>query len=125
MILSGFLDKCREGVGGIEVDREISADIGKLVGVGGESSGGARGIGGKGVESHEENGGKVWRFEAGDGNGGIGADSSVEKLGTKDIAGNGVGGVVRLKERMCGCRGGLKGSFCGGLKGCFLWRIEH
>ena len=79
MILSSFLDKCREGVGGIEVDREISADIGKLVGVGGESSGGAKGIGGgKGVESHEENGGKVWRFEAGDGNGGIGVDSSVE-----------------------------------------------
>ena len=74
MILNGLLSKCREGVGGIEVDREESADsgglagtgggqVGKVVGVGGESSGGARGsCGGKGVELNEEHGGKVWRF---------------------------------------------------------------
>ena len=90
-----------------------------MIGVGGHSSGGAEGTGGgKGVESHEENGGKVWRFEAGSRNGGTGVDSSAEELGTKDIAGEGFGGVVRLKERTrvgtedeCG---GLQGSFCGG-----------
>ena len=68
---------------------------------------------------NEEHGGKVWRFEAEGRNGGIGADSSAETVGMKDIAGNGVGGVVRLEERMCSCRGGLKGSSCGGLKGSF------
>jgi len=130
MMLNGFLGECREGVGGIEVDREISADIGgsvgiggghvgKSVGVGGKSSGGARRIcGGKGVESHEENGGKVWRFEAGSRNGGTGVDSSAEELGTKDIAGEGFGGVVRLEERTrVGTeeeRGGLQGSCFGG-----------
>ena len=91
--------------------------------IGGDSSGGARRTdGGKGEELYEANGGKVWRFEAGSRNGGTGADSSAEELGTKDIAGEGFGGVVRWKERTrvgtedeCGCRGGLKGSFCGGL----------
>ena len=45
----------------------------------------AEGIGGKGVEFHDHHGGKVWRFEEeGDRNGGIGSDSSVEKVGPED-----------------------------------------
>ena len=41
----------------------------------------------------------MWRLEAEGRNGGIGADSSVDNLGTKGIAGGGVGGDVRLEER--------------------------
>ena len=98
------------GVGG-----SVGTGVGNLVGVGGESSGGARSIcGGKGVELNEEHGGKVWRFEAEGRNGGIGADSSAETVGMKDIAGNGVGGVVVTEERIQERDGGLKGRFCGG-----------
>ena len=57
-------------------------------------------FGGKGVESNEEHGGKVWRFEAVGKNGGTGVDSSAEELGTKDIVGDGFGGVVRSEERI-------------------------
>ena len=42
----------------------------------------------------------MWRFEAVGRNGGIGVDSSEETLGLEDIAGNGVGGVVELEERI-------------------------
>jgi hypothetical protein len=55
-------------------------------------------MGGKGVESNEEHGGKVWSFEAVGRNGGPGVDSSAEELGMKDIAGNGFGGVVESEE---------------------------
>ena len=39
-------------------------------------------------------------FEAVGRNGGIGVDSSEGKLGLEDFAGNGVGGVVELEERI-------------------------
>ena len=42
----------------------------------------------------------MWIFEDAGRNGGNGADSSVEKLGLEDIAGNGVGGVFGLEERI-------------------------
>ena len=116
-----------EGVGGIEADSVGTVGVGSLVGVGGFSGkipGGD--FGGKGVESKRQHGGKVWRFEAVGRNGGLGVDSSEEKLGLEDIVGNEVGGDVELEERSrvgteecCGlqgsCCGGLKGSFCGGL----------
>ena len=66
------------------------------VGGQGESPGGASGgRGGKGGEYNEQHGGKVWRFEAVEGNGGIGVDSSEEKLGKEDID--------RSKRWMDGC----------------------
>ena len=109
-MLNGFLGKCREGVGGIEVESGGMVGIGGLVGVGGCSSGGASGTsGGKGVECKRKHGGKVWRFEAEDGNGGIGVDSSVEKVGMKDIAGNGFGGVVESEERIMSGSCGMNG----------------
>ena len=71
--------ECHDGVGGFQ------ADVVRRAGVGGqgESPGGASGgRGGKGEESNDQHGGKVWRFEAVGRNGGIGMDSSEEKLGT-------------------------------------------
>ena len=100
-------------------------DVGGLVGVGGDSSGGASGeICGRGVESNEEHGGKVWRFEAVGRNGGTGLDSSEEELGLVEIDGNGFGGVVKMEERIHVRTedrrdGGLKGICCGGLQGSF------
>ena len=93
------------------------------VGVGGfldERPGGASGVrGGQGEESNDQHGGKVWRFEAVEGNGGIGMDSE-ESLGMKDIDGNVVGGVDEVEDRiqLGNCRGnrwdgGSQGSCCG------------
>ena len=97
--------------------------IGGLVGVGGDSSGGASGtFGGTGVESKRQHSGKVWRLEAAGRNGGIGVDSSEDKLATKEIDGDGFGGVGKSDERSrVGTEefGGLQGSCCGGLKGSF------
>ena len=94
---------CREGIVGIETELAGHAGVGGIVdtsgfgaivdrsgcccaGVGGESSGGASGkFGGKGVESNEQHGGKVWRFEAVRRNGGTGLDSSDEELGLVEI----------------------------------------
>ena len=99
------------GVGGIELKSAGTVGVGGLVkdsvgvgGVSGKIPGGD--FGGKGVESNRH-GGKVWRFEAEERNGGIGADSSVEKVGMKDIAGDGFGGVGKSEERsMSGdCKG--------------------
>ena len=64
----------------------------------------------------------VWRFGAVRENGGTGLDSSEEELGLEDVAGDGVGGVVRSKQRArvgtedCSrvALGGLQGSICGG-----------
>jgi hypothetical protein len=89
------------------------------IGVGG-STGNIPGgvIGGVGVESNDNHGGKGRRIKAGRRNGGIGVDSSAEKEGTKDIAGEGFGGVVSWKERSdLGTEDeyeGLQGRFCGG-----------
>ena len=74
------------------------------VGIGGCCPGGACGIGsggrdGNGEESNDQHEGKVWRFEALEGNVGIGVDSSEEKLGLVDIAGTGFGDVVESEER--------------------------
>jgi hypothetical protein len=82
------------GVGGIEL-----GSVGEI-GVGG-SPGNIPGgvIGGIGVESNDNHGGKGRRIEAGRRNGGIGADSSAETVGMQDIAGEGFGGFVRRKER--------------------------
>ena len=99
-----------------------------MVGVGGNSLGKAKSTcGGKGVESNEEHGGKVWRFEAVGRNGGTGLDSSEEELGLVEIDGNGFGGVVKMEERIHVRTedrrdGGLKGICCGGLQGIFLRR---
>ena len=59
------------------------------------ASGGRRG---KGEESNDQHAGKVWRFEAVEGNGGIGVDSSEESLGMKDIDGNGAGGADEVED---------------------------
>ena len=65
----------------------------------GESLGGASGgRGGKGEESNGQHGGKVWRFEAVEGNGGIGVDSSEHNLGLEGTDGNGVGGVYEVED---------------------------
>ena len=55
--------------------------------------------GGKGEESKRQHGGMEWRIEAEGRNEGLGADSSVDKLGMGGIAGDGVGGDVEVKER--------------------------
>jgi hypothetical protein len=131
--LNEFLKNCHEGVGGLPVDvvseavgfggiesKPVGAIgvgglVGNLVGVGGipgKIPGGV--IGGKGVELNKEHGGKVRRIEAGGRNGGIGADSSAETVGMKDVAGNGFGGVVVTEERIQERDGGLKGRCCGG-----------
>ena len=95
-----LLKGCHDGVGGFE------ADFVRGVGVGGcAAPAGARGIGsggrgGKGEGSNEHHGGKVWRCEAVEENGGIGVDSSTEKLGLEDIDGNGVGGVDEVEDRI-------------------------
>ena len=105
--------KAGVGVGGIEL-----GSVGEI-GVGG-SPGNIPGgvIGGVGVESNDNHGGKGRRIEAGRRNGGIGVDSSEEKGGTKDIAGEGFGGVVSWKERSDLVTeydyDGLQGRFCGG-----------
>ena len=95
---------CHEGVGGIEADSVGRVGVGCLVrrvGFGGFRDAIPGGdSGGKGVESKRQHGGKVWRFETVGRNGGIGVDSSEERLGLEDIAGNGVGGVVELEERI-------------------------
>ena len=54
---------------------------------------------GNGVESSEQQGGKVWRFAEVRGNGGTGLDSSEEGLGLEDAAGDGVSGVVKLEGK--------------------------
>ena len=94
MLLEGFLKECHDGVGGFEADFVRGVGVGGLlvrVGVRGfrdESPGGASGErGGKGEESNDQLGGKVWRFEAVEGNGGIGVDSSEEELGLEDVDG--------------------------------------
>ena len=63
----------------------------------GEASGGR---GGKGEEYNDQHGRQVWRFEAVEGNGGIGVDSSEEKLGLEDIDRSGIGGVDGLEDRI-------------------------
>ena len=80
--------------------------------------------GGKGAESKEQHGGKVWRFAGVGRNGGPGVDSSEEEFGLVGVSGNGFGGVVKSEERIrvwteerTDC--GLQGSFCGGLQGSF------
>ena len=122
--------KAGVGVGGIELGSVGEIGVG---GMGSHSSGGimvglpagstttsGMASGGKGAESHEENGGKGWTFVAGSRKGGIGSDSSVGESGMKEI-GTGVGGDVRRKERISvgtedkSCA--LQGSFCGGLQG--------
>ena len=118
LILDGFLRDSHGGVGGRNgVGGKPSgfvSSVGNSVGVGGSgiggtSPGGAKGeSGGKGVESKHQHGGKVRRIEAGRRNGGIGADSSVETVGTQDIAGEGVGGVVVTEERIQERDGGLR-----------------
>ena len=52
------------------------------------------------MESKRQHGGKAGRFEAAGRNGGIAVDSSEEKFGLEDFAGNGVGGVVELEDRI-------------------------
>ena len=42
----------------------------------------------------------MWKFEAVEGDGGIGVDSSEDSLGMKDIDGNGVGGVDGVEDRI-------------------------
>ena len=105
------LRECHVGVGGLV----RGAGVGGLVrGVG---FGGFRDAipggdsGGKGEEPNEQHGGKVWRFEAVGRNGGTGVGSSEEEFGLEDVAGNGVGGVVTLEDRiMSGSCGRIVGT---------------
>ena len=77
--LVGFLRDCHEGVGCFEADSVGRSGVGGFVrGVGVEGfrdaiPGGDSG--GKGAESNEQRGRKVWRFESVGRNGGIGVDS--------------------------------------------------
>ena len=93
---------CHDGVGGFEAGFVRGVGVRGFVrgvGVGGsqdESLGGASGgRGGKGEESNDQHGGKVWRFEAVDGNGGIVIGG---KLALEDIDGNGAGGVDEVQD---------------------------
>ena len=74
------------------------------VGVGGfRNESRRRASGGRGEkeeESNDQHGGKVWRFEAVEGNEGISVDSLEESLGMKDIDGNGVGCVDKVEDRI-------------------------
>ena len=63
-------------------------------GVGGKGLGGANeGFGGIDVESKRQDGGKGWRIEEVDRNGGTGVDSSDERVGKVDIDGSRVGRI--------------------------------
>ena len=95
LYLDEFLRGC-DGVGGLQVDFVRGSEG---VGGQGESPGGASGgRGGKGEESNDQHGGKVWRFEAVRRNGGIGVDSSEEKLGLEVIDRSGIGGIDGLED---------------------------
>ena len=68
----------------------------------------AEGIGGKGVEFHDQHGGKVWRIEdEGDRRGGSGLDSLVESQGTEEVCRIRHGGIDSegdCRNRSEGCR---------------------
>ena len=101
-----------EGVGGLKEVSGVVGDIGGFSGCGSGIVGGiggfsgsreetAEGIGGKGVEFHDQHGGKVWRFVAGgDRIGGIGSDSSVDKVGPEDCRTGGTS-VCSLPLKSC------------------------
>ena len=56
------------------------------------------GIGGKGEEYDDQHGGKAWRFgEGGARNGGIGVDSSEDKLGKEGIDRSRYGGIDKVE----------------------------
>ena len=92
---------CHDGVGGFEAIVVRGVGVGGFVRgvcVGGfrdkRPGGASGGRGGKGEEYHEQHVGKVWKFEeGGDRNGGIGVDSSEEKLGKEDIDRSRSGGI--------------------------------
>ena len=83
---SGGLKDVSAVVGGIGgFSGCVSGIVGGIGGFSGSQEEPEGGIGGNGVEFHDQHGGKVWRFEEeGDRNGGIGSDSSVDKVGPED-----------------------------------------
>ena len=105
--LDDVLNDCHDGVGCVEADVVRGVGVGGVVrgvGVGGfryKNPGGASGgRGGKGEESNDQHGGKVWRFGAVGRNGGIGVDSSDEVLGVEDIDRSGIGDIDGLEDQI-------------------------
>ena len=78
-VFNGFLRDCNVGAGGLVKGVGVGGLV-RGVGFGGfRDAVPGRDSGGKRVESNEQSGGKVWRFEAVGRNGGIGVDSSEEE----------------------------------------------
>ena len=93
--------------------------MGECEGSGNDGPGGAIGeFGGIGAESKIQDGGKEWIIEEeGDRKGGLGSDSSLERLGTEGVDGNRNGGIEGEIDKDEDCRkmsAGLQGRFCGG-----------
>ena len=93
------------GVGGLEdVLGDFAGGIGGFPGAPGEM---VEGIGGKGVEFHDQHVEKVWRLvEGGDMKGGSGVESSAESLGMEGIGRIMHGGIDMedSKNRLGDCR---------------------
>ena len=82
--------------------------VGGIGGFSGSQGEMAEGIGGKGVEFHDQHVGKVWRFEEEGGRkGGSGTDSSVESRGTEEVCRImhcGIDRIMDCRNRSEGCR---------------------
>ena len=109
--LDEFLHRCQLGVGGnhegVGGSQEVSGIVGGIGGFSGSPGEMAEGIGGKGVEFHDEHIGMVWRFEEDGGRkGGSGMDSSAESRGMEGvcrIGHNGIDKVEDCRNRSEGC----------------------